>query len=85
MENRVKEYDAKVDAKKRIALRNTPFEYYHVSEYSSGKIVSEPRELVAPSQISAASLAMMDTAIEQLKRGNVSAPVDLSEFQNGGI
>ena len=44
----VREYDAKIDAKKRITLRNTPFEYYHVAELPDGKILLEPRVLVDP-------------------------------------
>ena len=40
----VKEYDAKIDAKKRITLRNSLFEYYHVEEYSDGRIILECSE-----------------------------------------
>ena len=46
----------------------------------NGIILLEPRELVAPQQISKNSLAMMDTAIKNLKEGKVSDPIDLSEF-----
>lgn len=81
MEVMIREYDAKLDSKKRLTLRNVLFEYYHVSEYKDGRIVLEPRELTAPFQISANTLSMMDTAVANLKAGRVSEPVDLSEFE----
>ena len=46
--NYIREYDAKIDSKKRITLRNTLFEYYHVAEMEDGKIILEPRILVDP-------------------------------------
>ena len=81
MEVAVKQYDAKIDAKKRITLRNALFEYYSVLEYNNGKIVLEPRELVAPFSVSENTLYMMDQAVENLNEGKVSEPVDLSEFE----
>ena len=76
----LKSYDAKIDSKKRITLRNTKFEYFHVEEYDDGRIVLEPRELTAPFQVSANTLKMMDSAMENLKEGKVSEKIDLSEF-----
>ena len=77
----VKEYDAKMDSKKRITLRNAAYEYYHVEEYMDGRILLEPRELVAPLIVSENTLHMMDTAMDNLKKGIVSDAVDLSEFK----
>lgn len=77
----VKAYDTKMDSKKRITLRNALYEYYHVEEYDDGRIILEPRELVAPFQISENSLAMMDDAMENLKQGKASAAIDLSAFE----
>ena len=74
-------YDAKIDSKKRITLRNASFDYYHVEEYDDGRIVLEPRELVVPFQISSKSLAMMDASVSNLKAGKVSKKVDLSDFE----
>ena len=74
------EYDAKVDTKKRITIRNANFTYYHVTEMENGSILLEPRELTPPVQISANTLHMMDTSIQNFKNGVVSAPVDLSDF-----
>ena len=77
----VKAYDAKMDSKKRITLRNALYEYYHVEEYEDGRIMLEPRELVAPLQISEKSLAMMDQSMKNLKQGKVSKAIDLSAFE----
>jgi hypothetical protein len=44
----VKEYDARIDVKKRVTLRGARYNHYHVHEYSDGRIVLEPRVLAAP-------------------------------------
>ena len=80
MEYAIKEYDAKLDTKKRVTLRGKLFDYYHVTEYEDGHIVMEPRELMPPFQISANSLAMMDASVQNMKAGKVSEAIDLSEF-----
>ena len=76
----IRSYNAKVDSKKRITLRNTVYEYFHIEEYEDGKIVLEPRELAKPFQISKNSLSMMDSSVQNLKAGNVSAPLNLSSY-----
>ena len=76
----IRSYNAKVDSKKRITLRNTVYEYFHIEEYEDGKIVLEPRELAKPFQISKNSLSMMDSSVQNLKAGNVSAPLKLSSY-----
>lgn len=78
----VREYDAKIDSKKRLTLRSTPFNYYHVAEYEDGKIILEPRELTVPFQVSGNTLNMMDSAIQNMKAGRVSEKIDLSEFKD---
>ena len=77
----VRTYDTKIDMKKRITLRNSKYEYYHVQEFEDGRIMLEPRELVVPFEISQATLSMMESAMANLKNGKVSEPVDLSEFE----
>lgn len=77
----VKAYDTKIDMKKRITLRNSKYEYYHVQEFEDGRIMLEPRELTIPFEISESTLKMMDSAVTNLKAGNISEPVDLSEFE----
>ncbi len=82
MPTAIKSYDAKIDSKKRITLRNALYEYFHVEEYDDGHILLEPRELTKPFQISANSLKMMDSSIENLKKGNVSNAIDLSSYED---
>ena len=79
----VREYDARMDTKKRVTIRGATYSNYHVMEFPDGKIVLEPRELVAPFEVSARTLKMMDSAIESFKGGTVSKPVDLSGFHTG--
>ena len=81
MQEFAKEYDTKVDSKKRITLRFAPFDYYHVSYMEDGRIILDPRELVAPFQISANTLSMIETSAKNLRSGKTSAPIDLSEFE----
>ena len=70
MQTTVREYDAKLDSKRRLTLRNASFEYYHVQEMDNGTIVLEPRELTVPFQVSAKTLAMMDASVKNMKTGN---------------
>lgn len=76
-----KDYIAHLDTKHRITLRGTQYSYYHVKEYDNGCILLEPRELVAPTTISARTLMVMDEAINNYTTGRVSEPIDLSEFE----
>jgi len=55
--------------------------YTENQEMSDGVIILEPRELTVPFQVSSNTLSMMDESIENLKKGKVSAPIDLSEFE----
>ncbi|HOF86264.1 MAG TPA: hypothetical protein PLP41_11200 [Treponemataceae bacterium] len=80
MPTAVKEYDARMDMKKRVTLRGAKYANYHVQEYPNGRIVLEPRELVAPFEVSRNTLGMMDSAMENIKKGKASKPVDLSAF-----
>lgn len=52
MSNIVKRYDAKVDAKKRITLRDTKYEYYSVTAYEDGTLSFEPKILVSKKDLS---------------------------------
>lgn len=81
MEKATREYDAKVDSKKRLTLRETPYEYYHVEHYSDGRILLQPRQLVEPFRVSENTLNMMDQSMENLKRGVAGSAVNLSEFE----
>lgn len=78
----LREYDAKIDTKKRITLRGKAYDYYHVTEFENGKIELEPRVLSRPFEISENTLNMIDSAAENFKKGIVSEPIDLSEFED---
>jgi hypothetical protein len=77
----IREYDAKLDSKRRITLRSSNYMYYHVQELKNGTIVLEPRELTAPFEVSANTLSMMDQSVQNFRAGKVSEPVDLSSFE----
>lgn len=76
----VKNYDVHIDSKKRVTLRGARYQYYNVKEYDNGCIMLEPRELAIPAEISSRTLSGMDQAIRNFKLGQVSDPVDLSDF-----
>ena len=80
MDIAVKEYDVKIDTKKRITLRGSSYEYYHVIELPSGRIELEPRVLVEPFEIAEDTLRMVDASMANLKKGKASEPIDLSSF-----
>ena len=81
MEAAIREYDAKLDSKKRLTLRDAGYEYYHVSVLPDHRIVLEPRVLMSPFEVSANTLRMMDSSVENMKKGSVSPALDLSEFR----
>ena len=74
-----KTYDAKVDSKKRITIRNPKYDYYHVTEKENGVIILEPRELVDPLTISKKSLDAIDESMKNVKDGNIYGPVIVSK------
>ena len=76
----VKDYDVRLDSKKRVTLRGAKYPYYNVGECDNGCILLEPRELTIPKSISSKTLKSMDEAIRNFKIGKVSEPVDLSDF-----
>ena len=49
----------------------------NVKEYENGRILLEPYELVRPDTISERSLAEMDKAVANFKKGAASAPINL--------
>ena len=76
----VKDYTVHIDSKKRVTLRGALYQYYNVKEYDNGCIMLEPRELTVPESISATTLRDMDKAISNFRMGEVSQPIDLSDF-----
>jgi hypothetical protein len=77
----VREYDAKVDGRDRLVLRESSYEHYHVVEYDDGSYRLEPRILAHPDEISTRTLGMMDTSVENLERGDVGEAVDFSRYE----
>ena len=75
MEAVLKTYDARLDSKKRITIRNPKYEYYHVVEKENGVVVLEPRQLVDPFTISKNTYEDMKEDVENLKKGVASKPI----------
>ncbi len=80
MAQSIKEYDARLDSKKRITLRGAKTMYYHVREKKDGTIELSPRVLVHPDEISAKTLSTIDQSVANLKKGKASNAVDLDEL-----
>lgn len=76
-----KEYDAKIDSKKRLTIRGARTSHYHVTEYQDGTVMLSPRQLIHPDEISRRTLQMMDKAIENMKAGDRNEPVDMGTLQ----
>ena len=79
MEAVLKTYDARLDSKKRITIRNPKYEYYHVVEQENGVVVLEPRQLVDPLTISKNTLNTIDESMENVKKGVVYGPIKLKK------
>jgi hypothetical protein len=78
----IAEYDVKRDARKRVTLRATPYDYYHAIEYADGSVVLEPRELRVPGSISRRTLDDIYEAVRNLDAGVVGEEFDLNEVQD---
>ncbi|MHB1195151.1 MAG: hypothetical protein ACYC6F_19180 [Longimicrobiales bacterium] len=52
----VREYDAKLDARRRLTIRDAGYEHYHVREFDDGTVVLQPRVLVSPNALTAETL-----------------------------
>ena len=77
----VRSYDSKVDSKRRITLRAATYDYYHVKEYSDGRILLEPRELTKPFEVSQNTLSTMDESMKNFKAGKAGKPINLSAYE----
>jgi hypothetical protein len=74
-----REYDARVDAKRRLTIRGAIHEYFRVVHRKDGTILLKPRALVdAP--VSGRTLRAMDAAMKNLRAGKQSKPVDLKKL-----
>lgn len=79
----VNDYDVAADAKNRISLRGAKSKYFHVKALSNGTYVLEPRVLVPPDALPARTLKMLNRSVNNLKKGKVSEPIDLSLHEEG--
>ena len=75
-----KEYDARVDAKKRVTIRGAGHQYFRVVHRKDGTILLKPRVLQDAEPVSARTLRMMDEAMENLRAGKRSKPEDLKKL-----
>lgn len=75
-----KEYEAKLDNKKRLTVRESQYEYYHVSEFDDGTIILKPCVLVDANLLSENSLKTMDDSIKNFKKGRVSKKIDVERY-----
>lgn len=69
-----REYDATIDNRKRITLRDAQYTHYRVVARDDGVFELHPRVLVDP-RVSRRTLAMMDEAMVHLAAGRASEPV----------
>ena len=65
-----------------MTIRGARFDHYHVQEFLDGRIVLEPRELAVPFELSALTMSMMDSSMQNLDEDKVSEPLDLTAFSN---
>lgn len=82
MAKAIKEYDARLDSKKRITLRGAKTMYYRVREKTDGTIELSPRVLVHPDEISEKTLSSIDQSVANFKKGKVSKALDMEELDN---
>jgi hypothetical protein len=70
-------YIAKLDSKKRLAVRNARSEYYAVSELEGGVLLLKPQEEFRLEDLPPEVLAMIDASSANFRAGLVSEPIDL--------
>jgi hypothetical protein len=74
-------YEAKLDSKKRVTLRNAVVKNFRVIEYDNGEIILKPQVLIDLEDISEANLKRIEMAVQNMKKGIVSEPIDLDKFR----
>ncbi len=70
-------YIAKLDSKKRLAVRNARSEYYAVAELEGGVLLLRPQEEFRLEDLPPEVLAMIDASSANFRAGLVSEPIDL--------
>ncbi len=52
----VRQYEATLDARNRLTVRDAGYQHYHVKEFDDGTVVLEPRVLVSPNLLTAETI-----------------------------
>jgi hypothetical protein len=76
----IKEYSTKLDSKKRLTIRGSNYNHFHVYVFNNGKILLNPQVVIENDTISSKTLKMMEKSIENFKKGKVSKPIKLSKI-----
>ena len=77
----IKKYEAKLDSKHRITIRESQYQYFQVTQHSDGHLELLPRVLVDSKEISSTTLKMMDRSVENLQSGKVSESINLDSIK----
>ena len=80
MQTIVKQYDAKVDSKKRITLRDAKYDYYSVTTYDDGSVSLEPKMLVSNKTISTEQILKTVEVIRKQAIENGTANMTLDDI-----
>jgi hypothetical protein len=70
-----KNYDTKLDTKRRLTIRRARTDYYHVTEYEDGSIRLEPRVLVSPEM-----LRQIEAGVKRHKAGKKGVKLDWAKL-----
>ena len=70
-------YIAKLDSRKRLAVRNARSEYYAVTELEGGVLLLKPQVEFRLEDLPPEVLAMIDASSANFRVGLVSEPIDL--------
>lgn len=76
----VKQYDAKLDSKNRLTIRESQFEHYSVNVMDNGEIVLQPRILLDPNEINPSTLKTIEKSMANLKKGVVGNAFNANDF-----
>ena len=82
----VNEYDAKIDSKKRLTLRDICFDYYHVSSYDDGTLKLSPMLLISPesksNKITSSQITNIVNKLRSNAKRNGTANMTLDEINS---
>jgi hypothetical protein len=77
MQTLEKEYVVHLDEKNRFAIRGAKTRHYRVEVFKDGHILLSPQKLVDDPPISSTILKQIKRSVSNMKRGRVSAPIDI--------